>query len=104
MSCLVAASRSGAAGVGDGVDGVVGVVGPEGIGAGVLFRDVPGLEAPVTVVSRGRVLIGAAAFRTGVLANLCHLVAHVVAGDRSGIDTAALPVEELSLHRAAKQV
>src|ERR1700754_3429844 len=94
MSTVVSKRRSSAAGICDSVHGVAGVVGPDGGGARVLFGDVFGLQTAVTSVGHRRVLIGATAFRPGILANLGHLIAHVVGVDGARVDAAALPVEE----------
>ncbi len=68
IPAVVAVSRAGAASVGDGLHRVVRVVsGGRHRGAG-LFRDVLRLQATVTIISHGRVLIDTACVCTLVLA------------------------------------
>ena len=69
-----------------------------------LFRHVPGLYPPITIVSRRRVLVGAAAFQACVLPDLRHLISSIIGVHGGGIDTAALPVENLSLYSSAQYI
>src|SRR6185437_14603274 len=90
--------------VGNRLNRVVCVVGPRSSRSGILLGHVLRFQVPVAVVSKGRVLVGAAAFSARILPDLRYLIESVVAVNGCRVNAAALPVEDLCLQCAAEYV
>src|SRR5215212_9953288 len=104
MTAVVSEILRGATPVSDLLNGALNVVVPDSVGACSLLGHVLCLEPSVAVVSQRCRLISAAAFSARILDCLLYLITHVIGVDCSGVNTTALPVEQLSLDRAPQHV